>query len=150
MAILDMDLSDVEASSSSFKSLPDGDYSAMLMDADYKATKSNTGMCLHLKFQITDGPRAGAHIMDFLTLEHETSKQATDIAKARLKQLAIATGCANPDKVNNTEELAGPVTIVIGRKKDSGDFADDDGFVNTVKGYKAKEAAASSNEAAPF
>jgi len=141
-----IDLSDVDVSESGFKSIPAGRYPATLVDSDYKATKSNEGMCLHLTFKITEGEYAGRELRDFLTLEH-TNEQTVKIARSKLKQLAVAANHPNPDKIEDTDELHGPLTLVITQKADK-TWGDDDGFVNKISSYKAKDEGAT--EAAPF
>ncbi len=143
-----IDLSDVEVSESGFKSLPAGRYPATIIDSDYKATKSGEGMCLHLVFAITEGEYAGRQLRDFLTLEH-TNEQTVNIAKAKLKELAVAAGHKNPDRVEDTDELHGPLTVVVTRKEDK-DWGDDDGFVNRIQRYMAKDASSDVKASAPF
>jgi len=149
MTKIDIDLSEVKVSMAGM-SLPAGDYIGSLVDDDYKDSSTTVdgtpdgvpkGKVLHLTFRITEGDYAGRELKTFLCLVH-VNKQTERIANEKLKKLAVAVGHPNPDRVGDTEELTGPVTLVVARKPDSTDWADDEGFRNEITGFKKKDAAA--------
>ena len=134
MAELNVDLSGVEVGSSDFVSIPAGNYAAEMVQADYLPTKSGDGKCLHLTFRITAGPHANRELRDFLTLEH-SNETTVKIAQERLKKLAVAVGAPNPDLVKSTEDLTGPLQLVVTQKKDD-EWGDADGLVNRITAFK--------------
>lgn len=145
---LGIDLSEANVSDAGFNSIPAGDYTAGLVDAVYKDTNAGDGKCLHLKFLISEGEFSGRQLMSYLTLEHPNEKTVR-IAKARLKQLASAVGHPNPDHVEDTDELVGPVILQVIQQK-SDDFGMADGFKNEIKSFKSKDESPTNSEPVPF
>jgi hypothetical protein len=132
---LDIDLDEIEVPEMpEFMAIPDGKYRAMIIESDYKPTANGLGECLHLTFQILDGPHQNRRLKDFLTLEH-TNETTKRIAREKLKRLALAMHFEN-GKVGDTEELhSKPVVLTVSREKTDSDFGDSEGFQNRIKKY---------------
>jgi len=117
---------------------PDGDYRAMLKSTDYKPTNAGDGMCLHLSLMLLD--EKGKEIRDYLTLEHP-NPTVVKIAKARLKQLAIAVGHETPNNVEDSDSLLGAPFLVrlYSEVASNPKYGDKDGLQNKIGGYKGVE-----------
>ena len=138
MPRINADLSGVteEDMQGTWKALPDGDYICRLIESDYKETNKGDGMCLHLKWQCIEPGHSRAKPRDFLTLEHPNA-DTVKIARARLKQIAIAVGHPNPDYVEKSEELHEvPVLCRISREQaEDPRYGDLDGYQNRIVAY---------------
>lgn len=144
MARINQDLSGVsedEMGGGGWSAWPQGDYRMMVVGSEYKPTKAGNGHCLHLELVCLDGEHRDQKKFDVMTLEHP-NEQTTQIARAHLKELAIAIGHPTPDYVQDSEELHGqPVIAYITRKKSKDpQYGDSQGFENRIAGYKATEA----------
>ncbi|HEX9639996.1 MAG TPA: DUF669 domain-containing protein [Candidatus Krumholzibacteria bacterium] len=117
--------------------MPEGWYRFMVESSDYKRTKAGDGMCLHLSLRCLErGKHQGEEKRDFLTLVHPND-DATRIARARLKQLAVATGHPKPDYVEDSNQLHNkPVMVKLGLEEASDPkYGDRNGNQNRVFGY---------------
>jgi hypothetical protein len=122
--------------------LEDGDYPFMVTASEYKPTGNGKGMCLHLSVQCMDPRYQRSRWREFLTLEHPNAQTVT-IARAQLKQLAIAIGHPNPDFVEYSEDLHNKIftAYVIARPADDPKYGDVDGLQNRIAGYKPRDGA---------
>ena len=140
MAELNANLKGVDendAGGGDWRALPAGEYVCEISESDYKQTQAGNGMVLKLKFAVLEEGFQGKSFYDNLTLEHP-KPQTVQIAKARLKQLAIGCGLPNPEYVERSEDLHSlPVLVKLNRVKGrNSQFCDSDGFENNVIGYR--------------
>ena len=123
-----------------FMSIPTGEYPFIVTKSTYKTNNKGNGMVLGLQQQCLD-PAIGKRVLfDHLSLANP-SAEAVRIANARLKQLAIAVGHPTPDRVENSDDLHNKPYIarVVRQRadKDRLKYADEDGYENSITGYKA-------------
>jgi hypothetical protein len=148
MPEINQDLSGTEASSE-FKTIPTGVYPMVIVDSDYLETKAKTGHYLKLKLQCLDEQIGKRVLFENLNLDNPNDT-AVQIAKASLKEIAQAVGHATPDKIGRSEELHDlPMLVSVVRKKakeNRKQYADSDGFVNEIRGFKAIGAATASTD----
>lgn len=71
--------------------LPDGEYLAVIVDSDYRETKSGSGSYLELVFEIVKGKYAKQRVTMRLCLEHQ-NQMAVQIARSTLARLARELG----------------------------------------------------------
>ncbi len=109
------------------KMIEPGWYRCALVEDEAKAYSWGTG--LSMQFQIIEGEYENQRVFDFLCVSHAQSEQAEQIARAKLKALAIAAGAKNPDDMTDTSVLYGkPVMIEVFRDKQKDPkYADEDG-----------------------
>lgn len=112
------------------ETLPPGDYLAMIVESEKKATKAGNGSYIELKMQIIDGPYKGRHQWDRLNLWNQ-SEQAVAIAQATLSAVCHAVGVMQP---RDTSQLHNkPLIVSVGTRKNQ-----EQELVNTIKGYKPR------------
>ena len=129
----DGDLSDVSQESveragrGARRMLEAGWYRVALVEDEAKPYSWGTG--LSMQFQILSGEYENQRVFDFLCVRHASSDQAEQIARAKLKALAIAAGAKNPDDLTDTSVLYGkPVMVEVYREKQSDPkYGDEDG-----------------------
>lgn len=98
------------------KMIPPGWYRCALVEDEAKPYHWGTG--LSLQFQIISGEFENQRVFDFLCVQHSTSETAEQIARAKLKALAIAAGVKNPDDMEDTAVLYNkPVMIEVYREE---------------------------------
>lgn len=114
-----------------FEPLPAGQYTAVVIDSQFKPTKSGDGQYLELKLQVLDGPYKGRLVWDRLCLNHPNALTAK-IARGRLAALCHAVNVLTPRDSVELHNLPLVVKVALTRRKDSNDLA------NEVKGYAAK------------
>lgn len=144
MARINQDLSDIGdedmSSGGGWSTWDQGDYRLMVTASEYKPTKAKTGHMLKLEMVCLDGEHQGQKQFDNLVLEHP-NPVTMNIARVRLKELAIATGHPTPDMVEDSDALHGkPFLAYITRKKakpGQEQYADSEGFENNITSYKA-------------
>src|SRR3990167_9654035 len=71
--------------------VPNGQYKAVIVDAQEKPTKDNAGKYLALTFQLTEGEHAGRKITTRLNL-HNTNAETVKYARADLSAICRAVG----------------------------------------------------------
>ncbi len=119
-----------------FDPIPAGKYLAIITESEMKPTKAGTGQYLQLTFQIIEGPYKGRLVWARLNLDNP-SEMAVKIARAELSAICRAVGVMAPKDSIELHNL--PLTIKVGCKK-----RDDTGEItNEIKGYEAKQQAAS-------
>lgn len=84
--------------------IPEGTYTAMIVDSEVKATSKGTGHYLKLTFMITDAEYYGRKIWENLNLDNPNA-QAVSIAKRTLKSISNAIGIEG--EITDSEELHG-------------------------------------------
>lgn len=146
MARINADLSDVTKedmeSTGKWRALEPGDYRFMITDSQYKDTRAGDGGCLHLWVQCVEPEHSRSKWREFLTLEHP-NETTVRIAKARLKQIALAVGHPTPDYVEESSDLHNIVFVasVVKETADDPKYGDVDGWKNSIQVYKPVEEA---------
>lgn len=107
--------------------LEPGWYRCALVEDEAKPYAWGTG--LSLQFQILTGDFENQRVFDFLCVRHAQSETAEQIARAKLKALAIAAGIKNPDDLEDTSVLYNrPIMVEVYREKQKDKtYADEDG-----------------------
>lgn len=155
MPRIDQDLSGVQdddlvATGGGWRALPDGDYSCVLVESDYKTTQGGNGKFLKLKFEVLEDGLRDRSFFDNMTLQHP-NPDTVRIARAQLKRLALAVRHPQPDFVGDSVELHGvPLIATLRRSKAKNEkFGDADGYENRVTDYRIAGSAPPARAAAP-
>lgn len=129
---------DMNSGGGGWEAMPAGWYRFMVESSEYKPTNAGNGMCLHLSLRCLDQEHLSAEKRDFLTLEHPNA-DTTRIARAKLKQLAIAVDHPTPDLVGDSSDLHNkPVMVKLGvEKAKDPQYGDRNGMQNRVFAYKS-------------
>ena len=80
-----------------------GEYTAAIIDSEFKDTKKNDGRFLSLTYKIEGGPEDGRQLWHNLNLENPNEK-AMEIA---YRELSAICGAVGKVQVSDTEELHG-------------------------------------------
>ena len=88
-----------------FRLLPPGEYRVQITRSELKETR-NGGPVLSLTYEIREGAFQGRRVWDYLRLWHANPVTA-EIAMRRLKSIATASGCPNPNYIADSSELHG-------------------------------------------
>jgi len=131
---------------------PDGWYRAVYQASTYQPTRKGDGMVLSLEGVFLEPGHEGDKLFDNLTLQHPKAK-VVEIARVRLKELAIATGHPTPDYVENSDDLHNRPFMVrlYSQKADDPKYGDINGLQQRIGEYKSVEAwqAGDSDKVAP-
>jgi len=120
------------------ESMPPDWYRFVCKATTYKPTREGNAMCLHLTHVCLTQSYHGRELRDFLVLEHPKA-ETVQIAKARLKELAIAVGHPNPNRVQDSAELhniAFMARLYTQAAKDP-KYGDRNGLENRIGEYRA-------------
>lgn len=130
MALLNLDLSNVEAGSGGFDPIPAGTYPAIITGSEVKATKKGGGM-LVLTFEIIDGNFKKRLVWDRLNIKND-SEIAQNIAFKTLASICDSLGV--PREVADSTDLHNrPINIRVAiRPAENGYEAG-----NEISGYSA-------------
>jgi len=130
---LNLDLSGVkiQTSSSNYTTVPAGEYDVVVSKAELKSVKNN-GQMLILGYEVQNGEFAGKLIKDTFLVVHEDPK-TLQIARARLKTVAFATGHKNPESIVDSDDLFNlkPFSVTV-------DVVERDQYKNNVVKYITK------------
>ena len=88
-----------------FRLLPPGEYRVQITRSELKETR-NGGPVLSFTYEIREGAFQGRRVWDYLRLWHANPVTA-EIAMRRLKSIATAGGCPNPNYIADSSELHG-------------------------------------------
>lgn len=88
-----------------FRLLPPGEYRVQITRSELKETR-NGGPVLSFTYEIREGAFQGRRVWDYLRLWHANPVTA-EIAMRRLKSIATASGCPNPNYIADSSELHG-------------------------------------------
>lgn len=109
--------------------LPAAWYAAKIVASELKETKAKTGSFLLVRFEITEGTRAGKVFFERFNLTNPT-QQAVDIAMSALASLCKFAGLSG--MISDSQQLHEiPVDVLLKVKGPKGDF----NASNEVKGY---------------
>jgi hypothetical protein len=111
-----------------YELLPAGDYLAMIVDSELKATKAGDGQYLNLTLQVIDGPYKDRLFFDRLNLVNSNAK-AVEIAQRQLSQICHAVGVM---RVNDSGELHDRPLVATVKIRKSPEYGDS----NQVGSYK--------------
>ena len=114
--------------------LPEGEYTAVIKDAEIKQTKAGTGQYIKVRFDITGEKHAGRVVFSNVNIRNPNPK-AEEIGRQQLGELARAVGLKT---ITDTDQLIGgqcQIKVVI-RQSEGYDPQ------NEIKRYKAIEGAA--------
>jgi hypothetical protein len=131
MANLGMNFNPSEHESVDLSAMPDGEYQAMIVDSEIKATRDNSNQYLALTFQITEGPFEGRFVWHNLNLwsHNDTAKR---ISQGQLTAICEAIGYNGI--VNDSEVLHNRImAIKVKYVPPKGDFKEK----NEIKSFKA-------------
>jgi hypothetical protein len=109
--------------------LPAGWYTATMVGAELKATKSGTGQYISIRYDITGPTHQGRVVFGNLNIRNQSSK-AEQIGQQQLGEIMMATGIP---RVSDTDQLIGhslQIKLDIEKSEQYGDK-------NQVKGFKA-------------
>lgn len=99
------------------KPLPDGEYLALISDADYKATKSGNGFYVSVTLDVIDGEHANRKVWANLNIINP-NEQAQSIGQQQMAKLCLAV--LGKPSCDDTDELIGS-QVVIGVGIDKND-----------------------------
>jgi hypothetical protein len=143
MAMLNADLRDVsddDMRERGYRCFDPGEYLFHVIESDYRQTKSKDGMVLRLVWDCMEPGRRGK-LFDWLTLEHP-NEMTVKIARAKLKEIALATGHPTPDFIRASEELHHkPCLLKLKKVKAGKGYGDDEGYQNEILAYNAPDSA---------
>lgn len=114
----------------SFDVLPAGEYEAVIVNSEMKATKDGLGKYLNLEIQILNGPYQNRKVFDKLNLVNNNA-QAVQIARGTLSAICRAVNVMTPK--DSSELHSRPLRIKVTVKK-----SDEFGEQNEVKAYKPR------------
>lgn len=130
MAQLDFDATGIDPNKK-FDPLPEGIYTVVLDQSQWKDTKKRDARYLHLTFKVIKGEYKGRHLFDRLLLKHPNS-QTVEYARRDLSALCHATGKL---KVADSTELHDlPVNVKV-KCENTGDGVD-----NVIAKYESPSA----------
>jgi Protein of unknown function (DUF669) len=98
--------------------LPKGNYAVIVLDSVIKATNKNDGQYIELTMQVIEGPYAGRRHWERLNVSNP-SKQAEEIAKARLQSICQAVGVPSMTDTGQLHDKPFSVTLDIDRKDET-------------------------------
>jgi hypothetical protein len=116
-----------------FDVLPAGEYDAVIVNSEVKATQAGDGRYLKLELQVLNGQFQNRKVWDQLNIWNPNA-QAVQIAKGQLSAICRAVNVLTPQ---DSAELHGkPLRIKVAVKKDA-----EYGDKNVVKAYKPRQVA---------
>lgn len=92
-----------------FEPLPKGQYNAVVVETEEKATKSGDGSMLVLTWEIVSGDKKGRKLKEYLCLEHP-NEQTVKIAQSALKVRCEAMGIP---ALNDSEQMHHKEVILV-------------------------------------
>ena len=110
--------------------IPAGDYDAIIIGSEMKATKDRNGTYLRLELAVLNGQFQNRKLSTNLNLVNANAK-AVEIAKGSLSAICRAVGVLTP---NDSSELHGkPLTVKVTIRK-----SDEYGDQNEIKAFKVR------------
>ena len=118
-----------QGNSGTFEPLPPGWYSATIMAAELKATKSGTGQYISIRYDIIGPTHQGRVVFGNLNIRNQSPK-AEEIGRQQLREIMQSTGLG---RVDDTDQMIGnslQIKLEIEKSEQYGDK-------NQIKGFKA-------------
>jgi hypothetical protein len=134
---------------SDYTPLKPGTYPMWIVDSEVRPNKSNTGMIIDIKLEVTDGEGKGRQVRDFINFMHE-KEQVQEIGQRQFSALCHAAGLSN---VKDTTELHHkPLVVKVDVEESS--YVSKEGenktsMQNRVKAYVYKDDSTPANVATP-
>ena len=125
-----------------FEPLPAGTYVAVITDSEMKATKKGDGSYLQFEFTVIEGDCQGRKVWDRLCINHPNDL-TQKIAQGNLSAICRAVGVMQPRDSAELHNIPLQIAVKCKKREDNGEFT------NEIKGYAAREAAASQPQQAP-
>jgi hypothetical protein len=123
-----------------FDPVPTGKYLAVIIESEFKPTKSGTGNYLQLTFQIQEGAHANRLLWSRLNLDNPNAT-AVRIACAELSAICRAVGVLAPNDSVELHNLPLVIHVRCKKRADTGEIA------NEIRGYSKKESASPASAA---
>ena len=118
MTKLDFNVSDAPEDEG-FEPLPEGTYTAHIIQSEMKETRAGTGQYLELRVQILDEPYTGRLVFERLNLINP-NETAVAIAQRTLAELCKAVGL---EEIEDSEELHGKeFQVKLAIQPEQGDY----------------------------
>lgn len=133
MANLDGYDANVHEPMGDFTPLPKGEYRAIAVESEMKATKAGTGQYLQIEWQVVAGDYNERKLWSRLNLDNPNEK-AVEIAQRELSSICRAVGVMKP---KNSEELHDKPLLLSVDVEERNDKPGE--FSNRIKGYDAIE-----------
>lgn len=92
--------------------VPAGKYLVTCVEAEYKDTKTMGGKYIETKLQIKDGDWEGKNVFARFNIINQNDK-AAEIGKGQLKSFLIKTGFADPNQLDDVNDLCGLTCIAV-------------------------------------
>jgi hypothetical protein len=116
-----------------FGLIPKGDYDAVIIESERKATKAGDGSYLNLKFQIMNGEYKNRILWTVLNLWNKND-QAVTIAKGDMSAICRAIGVMTPRDSSELHMKPMKISVAVKHNKDRGEDE------NRIVGYKPRNA----------
>jgi hypothetical protein len=123
-----------------FDAIPAGDYIAMVVESDYKATKDGQGKYLEIVLEIVEGEYKGRRLWDRLNL-YNANAMAVKIARQTLGELCRAVNVMVPTDSQQFHNIPLVVSVKCKKRDDTGELS------NEIKKYQSKSEAAKKQSA---
>lgn len=116
---------------STFETLPDGEYMAMVVDSEMKDTKKGDGQYLQLTWEILEGDAKGRRLWSRFNLKNP-NETAVKIGMQELAEVCRAVGVLQPNDSAELHEKPCSLMVIAEERNDKPGI-----FKNEVKGYSA-------------
>ena len=110
MSIFSISINDLPESShnDSFAPIPAGEYTAQVVSAEVKSTKSGDGQYIKLRWDITGPTHQGRVVFQNLNVKNQSQK-AEELGRAELRSLMLAAGLQS---IQDTDQLIGAIATI--------------------------------------
>lgn len=106
--------------STGFELLPAGEYTAMVIDSERKATKAGTGQRLSVTIEIADGQYKGRRLWEGFNIQNP-SAEAVAISRAQLSALCRAVGVSGLRDSAQLHNIPFNVELKVKNRMDTGE-----------------------------
>lgn len=135
------DSNEYEDNNSGFDVVPVGEYTAQVIESDFKNTADKTGKYTEFRFKILEGKFSGSSVWTRMNIKNKNPK-AESIARSSLAELCRA--CGQEGQVQDTDVLHGiPVKIKVKVKSATAKYAES----NDISGFKPLNGKSTGNPA---
>lgn len=112
-----------------FSPLPEGNYTAAVVESEMKENSAKTGEYLSLTFEILDGEYKGRRLWANLNLKHPNA-DAVRIARAELSSVCRAVNVMQPKDSSELHDIPLSIFVKLEKRKDTGEST------NRIKKYE--------------
>jgi hypothetical protein len=130
LAELNFDAEKVEPAQD-FAPLPAGEYIAMAIGSEFKATVKGDGEYLQLCWEVIDGEHNGRRLWDRLNLRNP-NETAVKIAQSTLSAICRSVGVMRPKDSSELHNKPVSMRVIVEERSDKPGV-----FKNEIKGYSA-------------